>query len=468
MLLDKPFVVVDLEATGGDMAHDRITEIAIIEVCGDRIQRWSSLVNPQHAIPPFVQNMTGISQEMVSQAPCFADIADEVYQRLEGRLLVAHNARFDYGILKNEFRRQQKRFQTRTLCTVKLSRRLFPEEKKHNLDSVMARANVSCSARHRALGDAEGLLAFVQHLRATIPANALEQHLRALSSHSALPPSVDPDLADELPETHGIYTFYDENDAVLLIHAAKNIRQSIMAHFKSEQQDSKSQRLAQQVRRIQWQESLGEFGARLLEGQAIQAHPPRYPSHGKTSGAMCSIQLFKDAQGYLRPQITSAPTFDAIQNAPLFGLFYGARDAKKTLSQRSKTHALCQRLLGIERVTGRLGSPCPARPHACLGACEHQESAADHNARLLASLAPLQLAPWPFSGAIEISEHDDLSGRIVRHYFDQWAYLGRDDQPRQKPLYFDFASYRLLQHQFKNPLAGTQTRPLNSSCGLGA
>lgn len=157
-----------------------------------------------------------------------------MYQRLEGRLLVAHNARFDYGILKNEFRRQQKRFQTRTLCTVKLSRRLFPEEKKHNLDSVMARANVSCSARHRALGDAEGLLAFVQHLRATIPANALEQHLRALSSHSALPPSVDPDLADELPETHGIYTFYDESDAVLFIHAAKNIRQSIMAHISNQ------------------------------------------------------------------------------------------------------------------------------------------------------------------------------------------------------------------------------------------
>jgi len=147
-------VFLDLETTGASADRDRITEIGLVEVAdGALIDEWSTLVNPGRPLPSVITSLTGITDEMVSTAPTFADIASELQDRLEGRLIVAHNARFDYAFLRAEFRRLGIRFRSRVLCTVRLSRKLFPEHRHHNLDSVMERFAISCSARHRALGD---------------------------------------------------------------------------------------------------------------------------------------------------------------------------------------------------------------------------------------------------------------------------------------------------------------------------
>src|SRR5215831_9530030 len=130
---------VDLETTGGAAFDDRITEVGIIEVDEDGVREWSSLVNPGVPIPPFIQLLTGISDAMVEQAPTFAQLADEISTRLADRTFVAHNARFDYGFLKNEFRRTGHDFNPPVLCTVRLSRKLFPDFEKHNLDAIAVR-----------------------------------------------------------------------------------------------------------------------------------------------------------------------------------------------------------------------------------------------------------------------------------------------------------------------------------------
>jgi DNA polymerase-3 subunit epsilon len=179
-MLPQPLIFLDLETTGMTATHERITEIGLVEVAnGEFVGSWSQLVNPRKSIPPFIQSLTGISDEMVEDAPTFEQLAPALYQRLAGKVLVAHNARFDYGFLRNEFARLGLSYRSRVLCTAKLSRKLFPEHRRHNLDSLIERYDLSCSARHRALGDAEVLWQFMQKLYAEVDAAAIDAAVRA-------------------------------------------------------------------------------------------------------------------------------------------------------------------------------------------------------------------------------------------------------------------------------------------------
>src|SRR6185369_10888553 len=151
---------VDLETTGTAAATDAITEIGIVRIETDpcdelslRVSEWSALVNPGIPIPPEIHALTGITNAMVRNAPSFSQVADKVAAMTADALFVAHNARFDYGFLKHAFARLQRRFSARVLCTVRLSRRLYPDEPQHNLDSVIARHGLAIDGRHRALGD---------------------------------------------------------------------------------------------------------------------------------------------------------------------------------------------------------------------------------------------------------------------------------------------------------------------------
>ena len=166
-LFDAPLAIVDLETTGGRPARDRVTEIAVVEIdSGEMVSEWSTLVNPGTSIPPWIQALTGITNDMVAGAPVFEELAPGLFERLAGRVFVAHNARFDYGFLRHAFERAGLDFQARTLCTVKLSRRLYPGYARHNLDSLIDRHRLKFdlhgAARHRALGDARAVWQFLR------------------------------------------------------------------------------------------------------------------------------------------------------------------------------------------------------------------------------------------------------------------------------------------------------------------
>lgn len=178
-MFSSPLVFVDLETTGANAALDRITEIGIIKVDAGQVEyEWSTLVDPGVPIPPLIQRVTGITDAMVRGAPAFADLADEVFARLEGGLFIAHNARFDYGFLKHAFKRVDRVFQPPVLCTVKLSRALYPEHHRHGLDALIARHGLGCAARHRALGDARVLWDFVQRVHAEKSPEAIRAALK--------------------------------------------------------------------------------------------------------------------------------------------------------------------------------------------------------------------------------------------------------------------------------------------------
>lgn len=187
MSTHEKLIFVDLETTGANLVNDRITEIGIVAVDPDgRIERWSTFVNPGRPIPEFIQGLTGISDEMVETAPSFETLADTVRARLQDGLFIAHNARFDYGFLHHAFARSGHALNSEMLCTVKLSRALFPAEKKHNLDSLIARHELIPEARHRALADADLLWQLWRKLNAVVPYDVFSKTVQTLRQQPKL------------------------------------------------------------------------------------------------------------------------------------------------------------------------------------------------------------------------------------------------------------------------------------------
>lgn len=191
-MLDQTYTIVDVETTGASSKLGRIIEIGILRVeHGELARTYKTLLNPGHAIPEFITGITGIRDVDVVLAPTFAEVADELLELFEGSTFVAHNAPFDYSFLRSEFHRLGYGFAVPRLCTVQLSRAVYPEHRHHNLTALIERHNFNCVSRHRAYDDAEVLWQFLQMLEQTVPAEDLEKHLKRLTSviHQ-VPPSI--------------------------------------------------------------------------------------------------------------------------------------------------------------------------------------------------------------------------------------------------------------------------------------
>jgi DNA polymerase-3 subunit epsilon len=284
---------VDLETTGATAAVDRITEIGIVEVDESGVREWSRLVNPEAPIPAFIQRMTGITDDMVRDAPTFDRLAAEVLDRLQGRLFIAHNARFDYGFLKNELRRAgHPDFRATVLCTVKLSRRLFPEHRRHSLDALIERHGLEAQARHRALADAQLIHQFWQLLRRIRPEEELAALVKELTARPSLPAQLDSRIIDDLPDGPGVYVFYGENAMPLYVGRAKDIGKRVLSHFAGDRASTRDANLARQVRHIDWTVTGGEIGAQLKEAALIKRLQPtlnRQPRHSDPLRAIAPV-----------------------------------------------------------------------------------------------------------------------------------------------------------------------------------
>lgn len=273
---DLSVVFVDLETTGGSVGEHRITEVGVVEVAQGQVSRWSTLVDPGQMIPPFIQQLTGITNEMVRGAPRFVDIAAGLYERLGGKLFIAHNAAFDRGFLRAEFERAGYSFNPDVLCTVRLSRALFPGEKRHGLDALVERHALVPSDRHRALADADLLWQFWQRLPTLVPAEALAAQIERTTRRHVLAGDITDEFIETAPAGHGVYAFYGENDVALYVGRSVRVRQRVRAHLSGERRSSREQRMAQQVRRVEWRATGGELGALLLEAQWIAMLKPSF------------------------------------------------------------------------------------------------------------------------------------------------------------------------------------------------
>ncbi|MBR8233899.1 MULTISPECIES: exonuclease domain-containing protein [unclassified Burkholderia] len=273
---EQPLVFVDLETTGGSSAEHRITEIGVVEIGPLGVSTWTSLVNPGQAIPPFIQQLTGISDAMVRDAPTFASLAPALFERLDGKLFVAHNASFDRGFLRAEFERAGLAFNPDVLCTVRLSRALFPRESRHGLDALIERHGLVPAARHRALADADLIWQFWRQLHDIVPLERLRDQIARTTRHFRLGGDLTEAWLDTAPAGCGAYALFGERDEALYVGRSVRVRQRLRALLTGERRSSKEMRLAQQVRRVEWRETGNELGAMLAEAQWIARLRPSY------------------------------------------------------------------------------------------------------------------------------------------------------------------------------------------------
>jgi DNA polymerase III subunit epsilon len=450
---------VDLETTGGNAACDRITEIGIVRVQnGELLEEWSSLINPECPISPYIEAFTGISSEMVADAPLFANVASTVFEKLRGAVFIAHNARFDHSFLRAEFRKVGMAYSPEALCTVKLSRRLFPEHVRHNLDAVIERHALSCSARHRALGDARVLWDLWSKLQREIPSEAFAAAAaHAVLSVPKLPAQLPAGLADELPESPGVYRFFGEDGALLYIGRSNSLRSKILSQLAGPRAGSREQKLAAQVQRVDWQLTAGELGAMLLEAQWIRSQQPRYSRHTRSN--LESVTLRPDAAGRVR--IQRIDMLEPEDLAESFGVFHSEKDARKALVDIARAAQLCLKVLGLEETEG---SCFALQVGKCRGACAGKEPLILHAMRLKMALAALKIKSWPFPGRIALRERptgaflpDGTRGGEF-HVLDRWMYLGsaRSEEElaalgaRRAYPAFDVDVYKILQRYFSN------------------
>ena len=453
------YLLLDLETTGGNPVADRITEVAAVRVeDGREVVRWSTLVNPGVPISAFIQSLTGIHDQMVADAPHFEDIAQRLLELMDGAVLVAHNARFDYGFLKNAFERLGIVLRTKSLCTVRLSRALYPHHRSHGLDAIMERHGLQTMARHRAMGDVEVVQAWLAvAARELGPQRLTQAALDLVRGPSSLPPMLETAVRD-IPNGPGVYLFYGESAQPLYIGKSVRLRERVLSHFSADHQTGRDMRLAQETRRVEVRQTAGEFGALLLEARLIREMQPAFNRKLRQPRQLCAWRV---ADNVLAPLVTLVQQ-QALLDEPfdqLFGLYRSKRAATEALSALADAHGLCPKLLGMESGTGRCFAFQLGR---CRGVCCGHEKPELHRLRLLAALSGQRLASWPHPGRIGLREFDATTGRTDIHVFEHWCHVATVHHPSDladamsvsAPLVFDPDTYQLLRKQLL-----TQARP---------
>ena len=469
------YVLLDLETTGGNAVRDRITEIAAVRFeHGVEVARWSTLVNPGVYISGFIEQLTGISNALVADAPSFDEVAPQLLKLLDGAVLVAHNVRFDHGFLLNALARMDVSLRCKTLCTVRLSRLLYPGVKGHGLDAIMQRHGISTESRHRAMGDVQVMQTWLAQVTQQFGAEHVQRQAQVLLQGSAaLPPQLDTNVAD-IPEGPGVYLFYGEGTLPIYVGKGVKLRSRVMSHVQSASREPREMRIAQEIRRIEWIETAGELGALLLEARLVKQHQPLHNRQLRRESTLCAWRL--DTNPNARPllSLVRGAELSPQQFGNLYGPYRSKNQALSHLRELAEQHQLCLQALGLESGKGR----CFAHQIGhCKGVCCGEEAPERHHLRLQMALAADKLRVWPFAGLVGVREHNPHTGQADIHLFDQWCHLAtvRSDeeladalQSRSEVLAFDLDSYRLaLKYLMPPGKAGTTVVELGSSRKIG-
>lgn len=271
------FAIVDVETTGGNPKKDRITEIAIIIHNGHRvIEEFCTLVNPEASINPFISGLTGITDELVHNAPVWSDVALRVKSMTEGKVFVAHNVRFDYAFVRNEFKRLGHTFQRKLLCTERLSNRLVPNLRSYSLGVICDFMGIKIRNRHRAFGDAIATAQLFDKLLRKDKENIIKEVLKDEINLTTLPLQLSRKDIEELPEDTGIYYFKDSEGRVLYIGKSTHIKQRVISHFSFDIESEKHRALKKHLAKIEYVITGSELVALILESHEIKRWMPPF------------------------------------------------------------------------------------------------------------------------------------------------------------------------------------------------
>ena len=413
------YAIIDLETTGGQPANDRITELAIFVHDGQQVvDSYTTLINPGRAIPPFITQLTGITNDMVSDAPRFHEVARKVVEMTEGCVFVAHNVRFDYSFLKKEFADLGYNYSRKTLCTVRLSRSLIPGQPSYSLGKLCQNIGIPLNGRHRAAGDAEAtailfsrLLKITQDAENPEPSDAdalarvdaLAPAGRNQGSASAkpdgtpapkkpsarrvtavaeaiktalLPPLITPQQVAALPQETGVYYFHNEAGEVIYVGKSINIYKRIQQHFAVDVKSRKSLDFKNSIADITYELTGSELVALLYESHLIKQLKPAYNRAQRRSVFPAGIYLKTDDNGYKCLYYGRADARNS--EIPIIALGNQYK-AQGFLYHKVAKYNLCQKLCGLYKTQGACFD---YQVHRCQGACVGQEPPETYNLRV--------------------------------------------------------------------------------------
>ncbi len=280
------YAIIDIETTGGHRQDHKITEIAIICVDGrEVVSEWSSLINPERPIPWSITKLTGITNQMVAEAPYFYSVAKKIIELTEERIFVAHNVFFDYRFLQKEFSELGFSFQRQTLCTVRQSRSAFPGLASYSLKNLCQHFQIPREFEHRALDDAKACWVVLQKILKANPDETV------LNISKVLPANLQNTDIEKIPCRPGVYFFYTEKNHLLYIGKAKNLKARVLQHFQTVGKSKRDLELRKKLDHIHFIEAGSEFAASLLEMQFIKTMKPSLNRAGRKTHFRYSLQL---------------------------------------------------------------------------------------------------------------------------------------------------------------------------------
>lgn len=441
----RAYAIVDLETTGLHGTHDRIIELAVLRVENNRlVDSYTTLVNPQTYVSPFIERFTGIRKEELVDAPVFAQIRDKVLPYLEGAVFVAHNARFDYGFMRAEMKRTGLSWTAKTLCTVKLSRRLFPGERRHGLDALIKRHALDCTDRHRAYGDAHLIWQFLEKMHREMPEEILESSIDALLKSSYSGSEAVRSQIEELPDAPGVYIFRDDKNTPLYVGKSKNIHERVISHFSQDYASSRELEIVKNTVRIDFIQTAGELGALVEESRLVKTLRPLHNRKLREKQAFVIARKQKDDRGYFTLKTETVSSLEGLNLDDILGVFKNKRSASEAMAHFAKTNNLCEKLCGSDH--GK--SFCFAyQLGRCRGACIGKEDPRLYNGRFLIAFGATQeFRPWPYPGAVEIIEKNDEEELYETFVVDGWKLLAgqKGEETLVHEEGFDIDTYKIL------------------------
>ncbi len=370
------FAVLDIETTGGSPKHEKITEIAIYIHNGENIiDEFTTLINPEKNIPPFITSLTGITNKMVAEAPRFFEVARQIVEITENCIVVGHNVNFDYSFIREEFRQLGYDYQRKTLCTLKLSRKLIPGYKSYSLGKICEQLAISINGRHRASGDAYGTVKLFEILliKNRLSGNELPMMIKPEGRLKNLNGYLKPENISELPSAIGVYYFHDSEGNLIYVGKSKNIHSRILEHL-GNKNSRKSTEMSGRIAGISYDLTGSELVALLKESEEIKKFKPRYNRAQRRTLSAWGLYSHYDQQGYLNFRLSKTSSENKLPHIT----FNNAKEARDWLSEKVQKHWLCQKLSGLYQTEGACFHYSIRQ---CNGACIGSETKSVYNVR---------------------------------------------------------------------------------------
>lgn len=415
------YAVIDIETTGGSAQFEKITEIAVFLHDGKQItEEFITLVNPERNIPYFITNLTGITNEMVENAPRFYEIAKKIIELTEGRTFVAHNARFDYSFIRQEYKSLGFNYKRSILDTVALSRKLLPGHASYSLGNICNDLNISINGRHRAGGDALATVKLLEILIARdVEINLIGASLLKNTKVSKLNPKLDVSKIENIPDEPGVYYFYNETGELIYIGKSRNLQQRISTHL-SNNSTNRAMEMRDIIADIDWELTGSELIALLKESFEIKRNKPLYNRAQRRTSFQWGIYGFYDNNGYFNYRYGLVND----DETPI-SVFTSKDKARSKLNSLIESHTLCQKLTGMYDTDGACFH---YHVGLCKGACIGKESSVDYNSRALKASDEFSFMRRNF---FIIDKGRDVEERcavkIINGKYTGWGYFNIND-----------------------------------------